>query len=268
MRATAAIALFLLVMLVGAPAELRASLSCTFTLGFKAIHDQVPDIVGDCLADAAPKPNGDVQQPTANGLLVWRKADNWVAFTNGAETWVNGPFGLESRLNTRAFAWEMLQGFPGVAMVPPSWLPPFTDLVLVEQDSASYELAYGDPYYGGARVRGNRGRAQFDQRQQWVGSCGAGALYCAENPLMGPGPPTQEVFRGLRVGDSSAIVTHSTCCNGMYCVITWYDTAANMTYEVEMSGDTAASYGESITAGNRASADVLAGVAGQFARLE
>jgi hypothetical protein len=39
-------------------------------------------------------------------MLVWRKADNWTAFTNGFETWLNGPQGLQRRLNTETFAWE------------------------------------------------------------------------------------------------------------------------------------------------------------------
>src|SRR5262249_21138217 len=32
--------------------------------------------------------------------------DNFTAFTDGARTWVNGPFGLQQRLNTERFDWE------------------------------------------------------------------------------------------------------------------------------------------------------------------
>jgi hypothetical protein len=39
-------------------------------------------------------------------LLVWRKADNWTAFTDGYRTWLNGPQGLQQRLNTELFPWE------------------------------------------------------------------------------------------------------------------------------------------------------------------
>ena len=38
------------------------------------------------------------------GLLVWRKADNHTAFTDGYRTWVNGPYGLQVRLNTARFS--------------------------------------------------------------------------------------------------------------------------------------------------------------------
>ena len=39
-------------------------------------------------------------------MLVWRKADNWTAFTNGYWTWINGPGGLVKRLNTQRYSWE------------------------------------------------------------------------------------------------------------------------------------------------------------------
>ena len=38
--------------------------------------------------------------------MVWRKADNWTAFTNGYWTWINGPNGLAKRLNTQRYSWE------------------------------------------------------------------------------------------------------------------------------------------------------------------
>ena len=49
---------------------------------------------------------GDSVQQTTGGLLVWRKADNWTAFTDGYRTWINGPNGLQQRLNTQRFEWE------------------------------------------------------------------------------------------------------------------------------------------------------------------
>src|SRR6185437_12780780 len=50
--------------------------------------------------------NGDAQQHTTKGLLAWRKADNWTAFTDGYRTWINGPDGLVKRLNADRFPWE------------------------------------------------------------------------------------------------------------------------------------------------------------------
>ena len=93
---------------------------CRFVLGFQAIHDLIPDVVGRCLDDEGHNPaNGDGLQHSAGGLLVWRKADNWTAFTDGYRTWVNGPHGLERRLNTQRFPWEANpEGWPVIAGGP------------------------------------------------------------------------------------------------------------------------------------------------------
>ena len=88
-------------------APTAAQASCSFNLGFKAIRDQIPGIVGQCVEDERFNPvNGNAEQRTTGGLLVWRKADNWTAFTDGATTWLNGPFGLQSRPNLARFDWE------------------------------------------------------------------------------------------------------------------------------------------------------------------
>lgn len=81
--------------------------NCQFVLGFATLHGLIPSIVGNCLANENHATNGDGLQPTTNGLLVWRKADNFTAFTNGSTTWVNGPFGLQMRPNNQRFAWEV-----------------------------------------------------------------------------------------------------------------------------------------------------------------
>jgi hypothetical protein len=91
--------------------------SCQFELGFQTLHDMIPTIVGDCLENEWHNAyNGDGLQRTTTGLLVWRKADNWTAFTNGYFTWINGTFGLQSRLNTEHFAWEAPDD--GSALIP------------------------------------------------------------------------------------------------------------------------------------------------------
>lgn len=99
---------------------------CRFVLGFAMLHDLIPNIVGGCLADEQHNPaNGDGLQRTANGLLVWRKADNHTAFTDGYRTWVVGPYGLEYRLNSQRFSWE--PNLAGQPIAPPSFggvLPP------------------------------------------------------------------------------------------------------------------------------------------------
>jgi hypothetical protein len=85
---------------------------CSFTLGFQSLHDLVPGIVGDCLENEWFNPDdGNSLQRTTGGLLVWRKADNWTAFTNGSTTWINGPTGLVSRPNSGPlFPWEANPG--------------------------------------------------------------------------------------------------------------------------------------------------------------
>ncbi|MGI5835836.1 MAG: endo-1,3-alpha-glucanase family glycosylhydrolase [Chloroflexota bacterium] len=78
----------------------------SFKLGFQLLAGLIPNIVGQPLEDEHWNDNGDSLQQTTNGLLVWRKADNWTAFTNGFITWINGPNGVQSRLNEQRFPWE------------------------------------------------------------------------------------------------------------------------------------------------------------------
>ena len=99
--------------LLAVPTPATATAECEFILGFaalKALIDEAegPEKVGECLENQRFNPeNGDALQQTTGGLLVWRKADNWTAFTDGYRTWINGPYGLQSRLNTEQFRWEV-----------------------------------------------------------------------------------------------------------------------------------------------------------------
>jgi hypothetical protein len=80
---------------------------CTFQLGFGTLRDLIPDVVGECLDDEQHNPaTGITQQNTTNGQLSWRKADNWTGFSDGQHTWINGPEGLQQRLNTERLPWE------------------------------------------------------------------------------------------------------------------------------------------------------------------
>jgi hypothetical protein len=104
------------------PSSVARAEGCQFVLGFKTLHDLIPAIVGDCLDNEHHNPeNGDgLQNTTAEtgkgGLLVWRKSDNFTAFTDGFRTWVNGPFGLQMRLNSQRFFWE--RNPEGLPIVP------------------------------------------------------------------------------------------------------------------------------------------------------
>ncbi len=78
-----------------------------FKLGFATLASLIPDVVGQPVENEHHNAvNGDGLQQTTKGLMVWRKADNWTAFTNGYMTWINGPFGIQSRLNADRFPWE------------------------------------------------------------------------------------------------------------------------------------------------------------------
>lgn len=81
---------------------------CQFVLGFKELHDAIPDIVGNCLDNESHNPiNGDGIQHTINGEEVWRKASNDVAFTNGGTTFLRDPNGnIVSRPATERFPFE------------------------------------------------------------------------------------------------------------------------------------------------------------------
>ncbi|MDQ6673168.1 MAG: DUF4232 domain-containing protein [Chloroflexota bacterium] len=90
-----------------APAVNAQMQTCGFVLGFADLRTALPTIVGDCVEDEHHNPNnGDALQRTTGGLLVWRKADNWTAFTDGSATWISGPLGLQQRQDTQRFQWE------------------------------------------------------------------------------------------------------------------------------------------------------------------
>lgn len=102
-----------------------------FILGFKLIADQIPNIVGNPVENEwFDVRNGNSVQRTVNpkgltptglprqGMMVWRKSDNWTAFTDGWTTWVNGPYGLQSRLNSERFPWENDPVAPSVSPTP------------------------------------------------------------------------------------------------------------------------------------------------------
>lgn len=96
----------LLTPLAASPSPAAAA-DCQFVLGFKTLHDLIPEVVGDCRANERHNPlSGDGLQETTRGLLVWRRADNFTAFTDGYRTWINGPHGVQVRLNTERFPWE------------------------------------------------------------------------------------------------------------------------------------------------------------------
>jgi hypothetical protein len=101
------------------PATAGAQAGCEFTLGFEALRAAIPDKVGECLENSHYNPaNGNMEQATTawhgkGGLLVWRKQDNWTAFTDGTWTWINGPNGVQARSNEGPLLdWEVAGAAP------------------------------------------------------------------------------------------------------------------------------------------------------------
>jgi hypothetical protein len=81
---------------------------CRVAMGFALLEAHVgPSVVGQCLEDEHFDPAaGTSMQRTTGGMLVWRKADNALAFTDGYRTWVLGPFGLQQRYAASRYCWE------------------------------------------------------------------------------------------------------------------------------------------------------------------
>ena len=133
--------------------------ACRFVLGFAAIRELVGSpTVGECLDDQHSTANGNAEQHTTGGLLVWRKADNWTAFTDGYWTWINGPTGLARRVNDQRFTWEPdRDGFaiadppraPAVSSPAPQPAPP----VAGPYDWARSEVAVVEQELGAAAPR-------------------------------------------------------------------------------------------------------------------
>ena len=80
---------------------------CGYQLGFATLRNMIVasngDIVGGCLENEWHNAdNGDGLQRSSGrgggsiGMMVWRKADNWTAYTDGYQTWLNGPCGRAS----------------------------------------------------------------------------------------------------------------------------------------------------------------------------
>ncbi|MFN8471138.1 MAG: hypothetical protein U0822_02865 [Anaerolineae bacterium] len=122
-------AVVLCLMVLALPSQAQG---CQFVLGFATIQQQIPQIVGNCVTNEIHDEAGNANQMTTNGMMQWRKSDNFTAFTDGYRSWVNGPCGLEVRLNTQRFPWEAnptgLQVVPSACNAPVAIVPPIAIL--------------------------------------------------------------------------------------------------------------------------------------------
>ena len=107
-------ALLVVGLLVALAAPVGATEECEFVLGFASLKSLIDDaegpaVVGECLENEGFNPMlGEAHQQTTGGLMVWRKADNWTGFSDGQRTWIHGPEGLQSRLDTELLDWERI----------------------------------------------------------------------------------------------------------------------------------------------------------------
>lgn len=191
MRQTLASVFLCGMLLLPGTAQAESTPNCVFVLGFSALHDLIPDVVGSCLSDEQHNPsNGDALQQTTGGLLVWRKVDNWTAFTDGYHTWINGPNGLAERLNTQRFSWEANPNQLPLADVPPGAPVPsiVTQPTTTPPETASTS---GHMFYASTHQTGS---GHFD----------AHLIYCDDDPRWQKLSPTYlEQFPSLAAAEAA-----------------------------------------------------------------
>ena len=89
-----------------------------FKLGFQTLAQLIPQVVGQPVDNERFDPDtGNSIQRTTTGMMVWRKATNTAAFTDGSTTWLIGPHGLQVRPNDMRFDWEGAGG-TGTSALP------------------------------------------------------------------------------------------------------------------------------------------------------
>ena len=149
-------------LLVALATPAAATGDCQFVLGFATLKSLIdaaegPDTVGACLENEQFHPiEQEARQQTTGGLMVWRKVDNWTGFTDGQRTWIHGPEGLQSRLNSELLDWERIAelrrnaetfeyaiGQPGGSVTVATISEPLTfNLAIANDASSSGFLSY------------------------------------------------------------------------------------------------------------------------------
>ncbi len=82
--------------------------ACDITLGFATMRDLIGEAtVGRCMENERQIPsNGNAEQRTSNGLLVYRALDQRVLFVGATQTWINRDGAAVTRPNDERFEWE------------------------------------------------------------------------------------------------------------------------------------------------------------------
>jgi hypothetical protein len=155
-------------MLGGAPSRpaLAQSAPCRFTLGFAKLRAAIGSTrVGDCLEDEHFNPeSGTTQQRAFGGLFIWRQADNWIAFTDGATTWIDGPSGVVSRPNSERFPWEREPVPSRDTATPPVLAPTTTTPTILTPTSDGSDSAAGIARYFPGPAQVPPGFSQVDEQ--------------------------------------------------------------------------------------------------------
>lgn len=172
---------------------------CTFILGFKTLHDTIPEIVGGCVTDVRFDAGGAIQQ-TTNGTLFWNRNTNVTSFTGGDRTWLIGPAGLQTRLNSERFDWELAA--QGMSALSPGQISTGPDFGAVRFPAADYEAAVAaNAQAGFADGRQIFRFDTFGSEDFWGGQLKLHqAIAGAANGGVGPGlTPRNALALGLKV---------------------------------------------------------------------
>lgn len=101
-----------------------------------------------------------------------------------------------------------------------------------------YVIDYGNQSRSGAEVSGYAGRTLFDsEHASAVSACPTAATVCAAPKISGRSEV--EYLRDFEVRGVPATVRRQACCPGPYLSLTWYDTATDTTYRLQLSGEAA-----------------------------
>lgn len=232
------------------PVALAAPAACSFDGGFKALHDAIPDIVGDCGPPPETSPDGDVAQATTHGYLVWHHAYNRNTFdtVSGPLRYSDGPYGIQARPANYRFDWEpappaapeyapLGEKVP-YALVPPADLEPLASLKIsgIDAQDGSYRIGF-DPadasYTSAVDISGWSGKTESSV--EFLPDCHS-SIYCT-TPPDSKWEGTYEYFGGLHVGASDASVLHRECCGRERWSVEWYDAKRDATYSIELEAD-------------------------------
>jgi hypothetical protein len=117
---------------------------CSFLPSLGSLRARIgPNLVGECVEDALIPVGADARQRTTGGELIWRRTDARSSFTDGHETWLEGPDGIVRRHSHERYAWEPDEhAGPRPQRTTFALPPPLPGAILPARRIVSY---YGNP---------------------------------------------------------------------------------------------------------------------------